>query len=80
VLRNIMVQCVSLTGLGMLLGAVAGLLLYPVLAAQLYGISGLDLPTLAAVATLLLASAALAAYLPARRAMRIDPVAALRGD
>ena len=80
VLRNIMVQCLSLTGLGMLLGAAAGLLLYPVLAAQLYGISAMDVPTLAAVATLLLASAALAAYLPARRAMRIDPVAALRGD
>ena len=80
VLRNIMVQCLSLTGLGMLLGAAAGLLLYPVLAAQLYGISGMDVPTLAGVATLLLASAAFAAYLPARRAMHIDPVAALRGD
>ena len=80
VLRSIMIQCLSLTGLGMLLGAGAALLLHPVLAAHLFGISTIDLPTLGGVATLLLASAALAAYLPARRAMRIDPVAALRGD
>ena len=80
VMRSIMVQCLSLTALGMLLGAAAALLLRPVLAAQLFGISAIDVPTLAAVAAVLLASAALAAYLPARRAMRIDPVAALRGD
>ena len=80
VMGTIMVHCLSLTGLGTLVGGAAALLLQPVLASQLFGIRALDLPTLAAVSVLLLASAAAAAYVPARRAMRIDPVAALRGD
>jgi predicted permease len=51
-----------------------------VLANFLYGIKPHDLQTMAVVTTLLLAAGLLAAYLPARRASRVDPVQALRGE
>ena len=61
-------------GLGMLLAAGAGM----VLSMALYGLKPLEAPVLAGVATLLLAVSALACYIPARRATRVDPLVALR--
>lgn len=49
-----------------------------VLAAQLYGVSGQDPLILGLAAVILIASALLAACVPARRAMRVDPMVALR--
>jgi len=49
-----------------------------VLESLLYGVSATDLPTYLLVALLLLGVATLASYLPARRAMRVDPNVALR--
>jgi ABC-type lipoprotein release transport system permease subunit len=46
--------------------------------AQLYGVRALDPTTMTAVPALLLAIATLACIVPARRAMSIDPVSALR--
>jgi putative ABC transport system permease protein len=46
----------------------------------LYGVGATDLTTFAATAGLLLAVAALASWIPARRATRIDPLRALRSD
>jgi putative ABC transport system permease protein len=40
----------------------------------LFEVTPLDLPTFAAMAALLLTVAALAAWVPARRAMRVDPI------
>jgi ABC-type lipoprotein release transport system permease subunit len=60
-----------------LAGALAGARL---LTSMLFEIRPSDPTTLAAVAMLLLATAAAAAYIPARRATRIDPARALRAD
>jgi ABC-type lipoprotein release transport system permease subunit len=51
-----------------------------VLASQLYGVSATDPATFAALAALVLAVAALASWLPARRATRVDPMVALRQE
>jgi len=50
------------------------------MASFLFEVSATDPLTYTAVAVFLLASAALTAYLPARRVSRIAPVEALRGD
>ena len=50
------------------------------LEAMLFGVRPQDPSTLAAVAAIFLTVAVLAAYVPARRATRVDPVAALRAD
>jgi ABC-type lipoprotein release transport system permease subunit len=47
---------------------------------MLVGVSTVDLPTLAAVCPVLLAVAAVASALPARRAMGVSPTEALRGS
>jgi ABC-type lipoprotein release transport system permease subunit len=44
----------------------------------LFGVNFWDLPTLLAVSAVLLSSALLASYIPARRAAKVDPVVALR--
>ena len=50
------------------------------LSTMLFGISATDPATYVSLAVVMLGVAALASYLPARKAMRVDPVAALRGD
>ena len=59
-------------------GVLVSAVMAPILTTQFYGIRPLDPPTLASVPALLLVVAALACYLPSRRAMTIDPVNALR--
>ncbi|HKW47388.1 MAG TPA: ABC transporter permease [Gemmatimonadaceae bacterium] len=73
-------QGLLLTGGGVLLGIAAALLMTRVLETLLFGVSALDPLTFAVVLFLLLAVAALASYVPARRAARVDPLIAMRGD
>ncbi|MDP2390645.1 MAG: ABC transporter permease, partial [Acidobacteriota bacterium] len=70
----------KLAGIGVALGLAVSLPLAPLLDSQLYGIESFDPLTFAVVPATLLLIATLAAVVPARRAMRIDPLAALRID
>jgi predicted permease len=68
----------ALTGLAIGLGAAAGLA--RLMSSLLFGISPLDPMTYGAGALILASAAALASYLPARRASAVDPVVALRAE
>ncbi len=66
--------------LGITLGLVGAFIVTRWLSSQLYGISATDPLTYAGVALLMGLMAMLASYLPARRAMSVDPLIALRND
>jgi putative ABC transport system permease protein len=78
VLRMVMTQGTKLTLIGVAIGIVAALGLTQLIAATLFGVSATDPATYVAVAILLIAVALLACYIPARRAMHVDPMVALR--
>ena len=78
VLRLVLGQGMALTGVGLAIGIALALALGRSMSSLLYGLAPHDPATFAAVAMLLAGVAALASYIPARRAMRVDPVVALR--
>jgi putative ABC transport system permease protein len=80
VLRAVLGEGLALSAAGIAIGLAAALLLTRLLARLLFGVTPTDLATFAAVAGLLVAVAAIASWLPARRAMRVDPVLALREE
>jgi putative ABC transport system permease protein len=67
-------------GVGVTLGVVAALFATRFASGLLYGVSPRDPLTLTTVVVTLLVVSALANYLPARRAARVDPLMALRQD
>jgi len=67
-------------GVGLVAGLSASLALTRILASQLFAVSALDPLTFASVAVVLIAVATAACYIPARRAMSVDPVVALRHE
>jgi len=73
-------QGLLLVVLGVALGIPAALAVSRLLTGVLFGVQPMHAPALIAAALALLAVAALAAYLPARRASRVDPMAALRSE
>jgi predicted permease len=80
ILRRVLGHGLRLTVIGLALGVVGALAVSRLLSTLLYGVKPTDPATYAVVAAVLLATAALASYLPARRAMRVDPISALREE
>ena len=80
VLGLILRQGMTLAIIGVVLGVVGALMLTRLMTAVLYEVPATDVMTFASVVIVLLLTALFASWLPARRALRIDPVQALRYD
>ena len=80
VLRLILGQGMRAVGIGLACGLGGALLISRVLRASLFGIGDNDLISYGTASLLLATAAALACWVPARRACRVDPVIALRSE
>lgn len=78
--RMVVRDGMTVAGAGVLVGVLAAFFTTRLAAGLLYGVSPRDPLTLAGVALTLLCMSALANYLPARRAARVDPLSALRQE
>jgi putative ABC transport system permease protein len=80
VLRLVLGQAARLAAVGILVGAVASYAAARLIATLLFGVTASDVPTFAVTAVLLGSIALAASYVPARRAVRVNPVTALRAE
>ena len=78
VLMLVLREGLALTVVGLVLGSVAAIFAVRMMQALLYGVGGTEPAVFAAIAAALLMVASLACWIPARRAMRLDPMSALR--
>lgn len=78
VLGMIVRQAASLAAIGVAIGVTGAAMLAPLMASQLFAVRAMDRITFVAVPLLLVAVATAAALVPGRRAMRVDPVQAIR--
>jgi len=75
---SILREAVVLAGIGVAVGLSGAVVVTRFIESQLYGVAPMDPATLAGAGALLVAVALLSAWLPARRAARVDPMVALR--
>jgi ABC-type antimicrobial peptide transport system permease subunit len=78
--RQILLRTLGLAAAGLALGIAAARVVSTTLASLLFGVTSGDPVTFIAMGALLTAVAALAGYIPAWKASRIDPMAALRSN
>lgn len=78
--RMVISEGLMLTGIGVGIGIAGALLLGRVVSSLLFGVSSRDPMTLVSVVVALGGIAMVASWLPARRAARVDPLIAIRGD
>jgi ABC-type antimicrobial peptide transport system permease subunit len=80
VLRLVMRESMILVAAGVIIGMAIALGVSRFVATLLYGLAGADVVTIVASIAVMVAVAALAGFVPARRASRVDPMVALRWD
>ncbi len=80
ILALVMKQGLLPVGIGMIIGIVAALAVTPILKSQLVQVSPTDPTTLVIACAVLAVSATLGCWIPARRALLVDPLVALRHD
>jgi ABC-type antimicrobial peptide transport system permease subunit len=80
VMRMILRNGLGLAGIGVAIGLIAAMALTRVMSGVLYGVTATDPLTFALVPLVLLVVATLASWIPARRAMKVDPLVALRAE
>ncbi len=80
VTRMFLRQGLALTGIGVLLGLAAASALMRLMSSLLFGVAPVDPLTYAAVSAALVIAASAACYVPARRALAVDPAEALRAE
>jgi ABC-type antimicrobial peptide transport system permease subunit len=78
--KQVLWEAGRLVGVGMVIGLVSAWALARIAQSILYGVSAHDPVTFVTVPLILAAIGALAAWLPARRASRVDPITALRQE
>ncbi|HSJ16318.1 MAG TPA: ADOP family duplicated permease [Longimicrobiales bacterium] len=78
--RLVLGQGLRLTAIGLGIGVAATLFLVKLLSSVIYGVQPYDAVSFAGAAAVLMTAACLAVWLPTRRALRVDPVAALRSE
>jgi len=80
VMRMVVGGGMKLATIGVVVGIAGALALASLIASMLYGVTAFDPASYLVTATVLLVVAALACWIPARRAMRVDPLVALRQE
>lgn len=80
VIRDVIRQGVTLAGMGIVVGLGGALALQRLIAGMLYGVTATDPVTFGATAVVMAVVALAAAWIPARRATRVDPLVAIRED
>ena len=78
VTRMVLGETVRVAIIGVVIGVPAGLAATRLIRAQLFGVGTIDLPSLSIAIVVLMATAVVASYLPARRAANVGPLEALR--
>jgi len=79
-MSEVLKEGLLLVGAGIVISVPATLAVTRLISTQLFGVSAIDPPTIVTAAALMIAVAALAAYLPARRASRVDPMVTLGAE